>query len=271
MADDSSDSEGEVEFEKECFDIRNYSLNITTIAFMPIHKLMQLNQNSSEISGQKLWCGSLVLCEYLLDHSEYCVDNVIIELGAGTGVSGMVGAKLGAKVVFLTDYDVKSLQHMQTDCDDNKITAEVVGFDYYHPDYSIFSPHLIEREIRDAVESSSSLLATHDTVFSSVSNASDTVPRVRIMAGDVIYKKELIEAFLNVVHTLVHKYHADMLLCHIPRAGVDHEVVTQAMDEVQLAWDIIPATEWCKGVVEQYSPKDDYDRAKLYHITAKSV
>lgn len=41
-------------------------------------------------SGQKIWCGSLGVCEYLMDHSELVLNKIVIELGAGTGLLGTI-------------------------------------------------------------------------------------------------------------------------------------------------------------------------------------
>ena len=175
-----SDSEDEAEFEKEQFDIGGFDLDITTIAFMPLSKLMLLNKSSTEISGQKLWCGSLAVCEYLLAHQDYCVDKYFIELGAGTGVAGMICAKLGAGHVCLTDHDQRSLDHMHTDCADNKIAnTSVARFDWYSPDFGLFD-------------------ATMAALKGEV--------QVRLVAGDVIYKSLLIEPFFAVVRELLMRY-----------------------------------------------------------------
>ena len=237
-----SDSEDEVEFEKEEFQIGPHNLNITTIAFMPLHKLMQLNTNKVEISGQKLWCGSLSVVEYILSHSEYCLDNSIIELGAGTGVVSMICSLMNCKASYLTDHDRQSLDHMNIDCKDNNITnATVVHFDWFSPDYSF-------------IESMQDSCGTGSGVR-------------KIVAGDVIYKFDLIEPFFTVVRTLFYEHGvAEMLLCHIPRAGVNHDIVEAAAAKAQLSMMEIDREEWCKGVVLEYSPEQDYSRAKLYRI-----
>ena len=84
-----SSSEEEVEYEEEVFNIREHRFILTTVSFMPLAKLMQLRENQVEISGQKLWCGSLVVLEYLLDHPDFITKCNVIELGAGTGCIGM--------------------------------------------------------------------------------------------------------------------------------------------------------------------------------------
>lgn len=231
-----SDSEDEVEFEKEEFQIGPYNLNITTIAFMPLHKLMELNTNKVEISGQKLWCGSLSVVEYILSQSGFCENNSIIELGAGTGVVSMICSLLNCKSAFLTDHDKQSLDHMNIDCKDNNIkNATIVRLDWFSPDYSFLKN-------------------------------TDCDCR-KIVAGDVIYKFDLIEPFFNVVHTLFYEHEVqEMLLCHIPRAGVNHDIVEAAAVKAQLCCTEIDKTLWCKGVVLEYSPEQDYSRAKLYNI-----
>ena len=59
-----SDSEEEVEYEVEevalCTDI---TLLVTTVAYMPITTLMRNQGKGVEISGQKVWCGSLGVVE----------------------------------------------------------------------------------------------------------------------------------------------------------------------------------------------------------------
>jgi predicted nicotinamide N-methyase len=220
---------------------------------MPLSKLMMLNKSSTEISGQKLWCGSLAVCEYLLSHHDHCKDKYIIELGAGTGVAGMISAKLGAGHVCLTDHDQRSLDHMLTDVADNSIpNTSVARFDWYNPDYSLFDTTLAALAINLASEGASA--------------------PVRLIAGDVIYKRLLIEPFFAVVKELLWRYSgSSLLLCHIPRAGVSHEVVQAEIARVCLALTVLHegggADQWMGGLVTQYSPEEDYSRAKLYLIS----
>jgi predicted nicotinamide N-methyase len=243
-----SDSEDDVEFEKETFVLGPITLNIMTISFLPIHKLMQLNSSKTEISGQKLWCGSLAICEYLLyQNANFCIGKYIIELGAGTGVCSMICSKLGATKVVLTDHDRKSIEHMQQDLVDNHIStpesAEVVQLDWYNPgDYQCLN------------------------IPSNIASEKDMV---RIVAGDVIYKHALVDPFFSVVKHIVEMFNASVLLCHIPRAGVNQEHVVEAAHRFDLDIVEIDPSLWCRGVTIQYSPKEDYERATLYSITRK--
>lgn len=91
-----SDSDDEPEFEAEAFTIGGFQFEVTTVSHLPIERLMQNATKGVEISGQKLWCGSLGASEYLLDHREWVKDCVVLELGAGTGVLSMLCERLGA-------------------------------------------------------------------------------------------------------------------------------------------------------------------------------
>ena len=73
-----SDSEDEVEYEVEIFSIREYVFHITTVSFMPIERLLDLQSHGQEISGQKLWCGSLCVMEYLLGFPAFVAGEWVI-------------------------------------------------------------------------------------------------------------------------------------------------------------------------------------------------
>ena len=87
----------------------------------------------------------------------------------------------------------------------------------------------------------------------------------------MIYKTALIVPFFNAVKQFVTKFGATVLLCHIPRAGVTQEIVMAEIVNQSLHYKIVDNSEWCKGVVLQYSPKDDYERALLYIIKNKII
>lgn len=81
------------------------------------------HRQREEISGQRLWEGSLLLCAYLVEtccksdnnssESESCPrkskldlnGKSVLELGAGTGVVSMLAHRLGASPLVMTDGD----------------------------------------------------------------------------------------------------------------------------------------------------------------------
>ncbi len=55
-----------------------------------------------------------------------------------------------------------------------------------------------------------------------------------------------------------------LLLCHVPRAGVQQADVVAAAVAMGLVVREVEEQHWKKGGVLLYSPSDDYDRAKVY-------
>mmetsp|Transcript_37480 Transcript_37480/g.38165 ORF Transcript_37480/g.38165 Transcript_37480/m.38165 type:complete len:236 (+) Transcript_37480:49-756(+) len=232
-----ADSDDEIEYEQEKFSIGGFTFEVTTVSYLPISKLMGLQEMSSEISGQKLWCGSIALMEYILSNPNLITGKQIIELGAGTGVLGMLTKVIGAQSVYMTDYDERSLQHMQNDIQHNMIEANIINLNWYHPELS----------------------------FMDLENPS-LMSDIRVVAGDVLYKMALVEPFFKVVKSFLSSKEAFLLLCHVPRAGVEHRHVLEAILSAELQVEIIPTEEWLKGACLEYCPRDDNQRAQVYRI-----
>jgi ribosomal protein L11 methylase PrmA len=215
---------------------------VQTVSFLPIEILMRNQSRGVEISGQKLWCGSAAVIEYLLHHPQVIQESVVLELGAGTGILGMICHKIGCRQVILTDNDERSLKHMSMDCPSNHVDAIIKSIDWFSFDESIFE---------------------HEICING---------RLVIVAGDVLYKKALLEPFFNVVSALFRRFagQVDMWLCHVPRADNKHEDVLRIIASRGLHVETIDPSGWRKGVCIDLSPQEDYDRAALYHITAPS-
>jgi predicted nicotinamide N-methyase len=198
-----------------------------------------------EISGQKLWCGSLVVINYMLKHySLHLNENtVVIELGAGTGVLGMICKRLGALKVILTDNDMRSITHMNDDCIRNNIDADIKVLDWYNPIEDINSFEL-------------------DKYYYNNNN-------IVIVAGDVLYKKMLIEPFFNTIIPLLEIRNSSMFLCHVPRANNQHEDIIEAAINKNI--NIIEIDRELWGIdsydIFQYCPTEDLERAKLYRLS----
>eukprot|EP00601_Ochromonadales_sp_CCMP2298_P031842 CAMPEP_0173339392 /NCGR_PEP_ID=MMETSP1144-20121109/8341_1 /TAXON_ID=483371 /ORGANISM="non described non described, Strain CCMP2298" /LENGTH=248 /DNA_ID=CAMNT_0014285299 /DNA_START=160 /DNA_END=903 /DNA_ORIENTATION=+ len=220
-----SDSEPEVEYEPESFTIGGFPLTVTTIAFMPIELLMKNRDKETDISGQKLWCGSLGVIQHILNNPSIAQGSVVVELGAGTGVLGMMCKKLGAKDVILTDHDPISIANMVTDCAANDVVATVSRLDWYEPSFD---------------------------------NWVSPTESVLIVAGDVLYKQALIKPFFATVTQLFAKFaSATMLLCHIPRAGVEQGEVVAAAQESGFVISEIARDLWSTGDLFKYCEPDD--------------
>jgi predicted nicotinamide N-methyase len=240
MADDD-----EVEFEPETFVVGPYEFEVTTVAHLPIEKLMSNHAKGVEISGQKVWCGSLSVCELIMKDSGLVKDRMIVELGAGTGVLGMVCSKLGCRKLIVTDNDPQSITHMKADLPRNGISADVEILDWFKPGEIQF--------VRDAIAHDSSL-------------------RLTVVAGDVLYKRMLLEPFFSTVRLLLgFQERSDMYLCHVPRAGVEQSDVMSTARSLGLSIDPLPEELWRNEEVLQYCPEEDVSRAAVYKIALHST
>lgn len=227
--------EDEVEYELEDFQLGDHLISITTIAYLPITTLLANQSKSVEISGQKLWCGSLCLVNHLFAHPEKAQGSVFIELGAGTGVVSMMAHRLGAKLAIATDHDQRSLDHMQKDFVLNNCNVLVERLDWYEPDLTAISAAVGSGDPGD----------------------------VYLIAGDVLYKHVLLEPFFRTVSALLALYpKAKLILCHVPRAGVEPADVLQAASRAGLVADL--QHDAMDPQLATHCPEEDIVRATLY-------
>jgi len=253
--------EDEIEYEPEEFVVGEKSYSITTVAYLPIHVLMKIQGQGVEISGQKLWCGSLCIIQYLINYPCIVTNSVVIELGAGTGLLGMFCKDLGASKVVLTDHDERCIRHMNADSIRNRIEAFVEFLNWYQP--------------HEAIEN----------MMEAIINRNKLV----LVAGDVIYKHALLDPFFNTVKLLLSAYISRaenvnfdstspiLLLCHVPRAGVTHEDVANMARSKGLFVEEVCESDWKRSIdsaksknsIEclSYCPLEDLNKAMLYKIT----
>ena len=60
----------------------------------------------------QVWQGALLLADYILEQGEACAGCIALEVGAGTGLAGIVLARVAARV-FLTDIERCVLDNCQ--------------------------------------------------------------------------------------------------------------------------------------------------------------
>jgi predicted nicotinamide N-methyase len=235
MADSGSD---DVDFELESIEIASHSFEITTIAHLPIEMLMFNQSKGVEISGQKVWCGSLTVADYILRNKDLIKNRVVVELGAGTGILGMVCCRIGCRKIILTDNDPRSIKHMVEDCHRNSVEADVRILDWFCPDVS-------------------SLELCGENISSNLC----------VIAGDVLYKRTLLKPFFCTSRLLLEsKSESTMYLCHVPRAGVEYaDVIGEATRHELLIEEITFSSEDTENA-RKYCPEEDTSRAKLFKI-----
>ncbi|CAN0118488.1 unnamed protein product [Ectocarpus sp. 12 AP-2014] len=133
----------ELDYDVQEVRLGSHIFKVTTVAneALPLEMLLSLQTRSEEISGQRLWEGSLLLCAYLVEACRIEDSNSsagdccrgmgkpkldlqgksVLELGAGTGIVGMLAAKLGAQTLVLTDGDDKCVAMAQKNIQDNDV------------------------------------------------------------------------------------------------------------------------------------------------------
>lgn len=58
-----------------------------------------------------------------------------------------------------------------------------------------------------------------------------------VLAGDVLYKQSLLLPFLETVDTMMAR-DGRLLLCHVPRAGVTHQLVEEVLDRAGFSFRV---------------------------------
>jgi hypothetical protein len=114
-----SDSESETEFEDQEFTLGGHSLVVSTIVELGLEQLSRLEQNKDEISGQRAWPGSLLLCSFIIDQQWTVMGKRVLELGCGCGLTSMLAAKLSALRVLATDGDERCLRRLRQNINRN--------------------------------------------------------------------------------------------------------------------------------------------------------
>lgn len=251
-----SEDEEEVDFEPEDFVIGAKKYSITTVAYLPIHILSRNQEKGKEISGQKLWCGSLCIIQYFLNNSSFLEDSTVYELGAGTGVLGMVCKSLGASTVVVTDHDEVSLRHMRIDSESNSVDIKVSHLNWFQP--------------TDVINEFKRTLLCQSP------------QRLIIVAGDVLYKAAFLDPFFNTLVLLLQTTIGSTvdplaILCHVPRAGVTQAMVVDAAEMRGLHIAAIDRSEWTRDQQDtsgglatsclRYCPSEDVEKAQVYRIT----
>ena len=191
MAALDNDSDSELELEEKQFTIGAHTFQVHVVGELPLETLFALESKRDEISGQRAWPGSLLLAAEISARPALVADRAVVELGAGAGLCAMVAARCGARTTEATDGDDRCLDLLRRNVAANGL---------------------------DGVVSVAKCFWGRDA------------PPVGdlVLAGDVLYKRALVEPFLDALEAALAPG-GRALLCHLPRAGVSHEVVEAAL------------------------------------------
>jgi hypothetical protein len=91
----------------------------------------EFDKNGSKSTGSAVWEGDVVLTKFMAQDlpREYWKGKNVLELGAGTGLAGMVASILGAERVAVTDGDERVLELARRNIAANLLPAEQAALD----------------------------------------------------------------------------------------------------------------------------------------------
>ena len=210
-------------------------LSLSASLFM----LDEMHREGTEISGQRLWAGSHLLSHYLAINPDLINGKRVLELGAGTGCCSMVSSRLSPSCIVSTDGDAEVVQLLQQNIRYNKCEKT--------------SAHEL---LWGNTESNKSFETVMDKNSFNV-----------VIAGDVLYKKELLIPFFQTVKKYLNGV---LLLCHIPRADVTHKLVQETATiafgfKLEFVIDA-DAGDDDLASIRELCPVEDIKRAKIYKI-----
>lgn len=233
LFDVSDSSSEEIEYEERVFRVGPHAFKVQCIGELPMEMLFRLESARDEISGQRAWPGSLLLGLELARAPGRVGGKAVLELGAGCGIVGMAAAKFGAKPCVLSDGDCRCLTLLKENVEANSLEASCGVMRLL---WGVDAPH-----------------RTYDVV----------------LAGDVLYKRELIAPFLAALEAALAE-DGTALLCHLPRAGVSHDVVAAALREspnLSFASRAAAADASDLAAFGDDCTADDVAAARLYEIS----
>jgi predicted nicotinamide N-methyase len=192
------------------------SVKILTLGEIPIELLVQLNALGAEISGRRVWPGSVLLSIALTEvDRSWLAGASVLELGAGGGLAAMCAARLGATQVVATDGDQTSVELLHRNLEVNGMLGAAQE--------AICARRLLwgAGDHNDAFRTGCAAPAAGFDV---------------ILAADVMYKHGLPALLFESVALLL-RPGGRCLLCHLPRGApfVMQEHVCAAARQAGLA------------------------------------
>lgn len=247
MSDDNEEEWRDcIELEERTLTFGTFTFSILQMEELPLaaslFMLEEMSRTQSEISGQRIWAGSHLMAMYLIQNPKIVKDQSILELGAGIGCCSLVCSRIGVSRLLSSDGDKAVVQLLETNLKRNKCDGN-----------------------------STCLLYGEVTSFESVEKEFGHDKFQKIVAGDVLYKRELLDPFFTTLHHfLSSEPSSSAYVCHIPRADVGHEVVLECAKKHHFKVQIVVDTFQSEKGYPIECPPEDVLRAKLYCFTRKT-
>lgn len=151
--------------------------------------------------GLQIWRASLLLGDFILHSictSSYFHDVVALELGAGTGLVGILVAR-AAKAVFITDMGVDILDN----CFRN-VKLNFSTYKYYEKSVRVRQLNWKNSWPPKVIEAEEEFMMSPEYKYSWTLSDIDQVEEASILlAADVVYNNDLTDAFFNILRKLM--------------------------------------------------------------------
>jgi len=245
----------ELEYEPEAVAIPGVGVvTVRTVAELPLELLALLEESKAEISGRRVWPGSVLLALAMTggEASALLKGSAVLELGSGSGLASIVAAKLGASLVVVTDGDQTSVDLSVGNLGDNGL-APGVGGGTDGVGATVVARRLLWGDFDGFLAEGGAAVPPHVPA-----GGYDVV-----LAADVMYKPFLPPLLFGTVKSLL-RPGGCCLLCHVIRAGVTHELVVAAAEASGLRVTLLPLPR--EHFPHEHCSEAEADGAKLYRI-----
>ncbi|CAJ1420097.1 unnamed protein product [Effrenium voratum] len=82
---------------------RSFRFACQDVTLLVSERQQKMSDLSTDLTGDLVWPTAVAFCKYLCDRRELVQGSRVCDLGAGTGLVGLVASRLGASQVTLTD------------------------------------------------------------------------------------------------------------------------------------------------------------------------
>jgi len=166
--------------------------DIETVTFGPFMYKLRLAPDIGALFAHKVWSGSKLLAQYLLDNPSLVKDRRTVELGSGTALPSLVALSLGSQCSILTDYPnphvLQSLRH-------------TVGYNW---DSCQGSPSRVAVLGHEWGSDVSPIFHTVETIMASSSSSSSSLAFHVILLSECLWNHSCHEKLATSIHSLLH-------------------------------------------------------------------
>jgi predicted nicotinamide N-methyase len=159
--------------------------------------------NISHSTGLTIWTCSQVLSGFLLDNPHYVKDQNVLELGAGVGLASIVAHHLGADRVLSTDGDVRVLENLRHNIQNNCLSFALQYDEGEEEEEKKCEQDVIDKSLTE-MDNNSPISCPQLVWGKRLNEFQDTYGRQSILLGtDIFYNNECVDLIWKTVDHLL--------------------------------------------------------------------